>query len=52
MTWNRQKKWIDRKRQDGWKHVQFLVPSPLADLLKELVRKWKYENPEHWEKNT
>lgn len=44
-------KWRDTKiKNDGWRRVDLFVPEPLAKQVKELCRKWKYENPIFYKK--
>lgn len=45
---NNWQSWQDTKKKLGWQVVHGLVPAPLAIEIKELMRKWKYENPEHY----
>jgi len=42
---NRMNKWRDAKLNEGWKLVQVFVPAPLAEILRQQIRSWKYQNP-------
>lgn len=42
------KRWHTRKKSEGWKVVHGLVPAILANELKTIMRKFKYENPQYY----
>ena len=46
----RWKLWHDNRVKEGWKRVQAFVPLELASQIKELCRRWKFENPSQYKK--
>jgi hypothetical protein len=39
-----QKRWLESRKREGWRHVQVFVPPPLADLLGKQIKDWKHNN--------
>jgi hypothetical protein len=44
------KKWREARLKEGWIGFHRFVPGPLAIELREFVRTWKYNNPQHYTK--
>lgn len=44
------KKWRNKKKQQGWIQISALVPKELGEKIKTLMRDFKYNNPQYYEK--
>ena len=41
-------RWKQSKKDLGWRGIYMFGPPELVKLIKEVQRKWKYENPQHY----